>query len=147
MRSRRNFELDAAGYLRGSGFEIDVNPTAESLLVNLHLGEAASFQIWADNGDAFTMVEDRKAPPAGGGGKRWTDLAETLSDCRAVLVSGVGDTPRIMLEEHGIEVAEITGFIEQGLMAAFRTGNLDALKIKSGGGCAAGGCTGSGEGC
>ena len=32
----------------------------------------------------------RDAPPKGGGVERWLALGEILSDCRAVLVSGVG---------------------------------------------------------
>ena len=67
--------------------------TQEGVLVNLHLGEAASFQIWGPKDGGFQMLEERPAPRPGGGADRWWTMAETLKDCRAVLVSGIGDTP------------------------------------------------------
>lgn len=42
--------------------------TLEGVLVNQHLGEAARFQIWGeDDGGGYPHIEDRNAPPAGGG--------------------------------------------------------------------------------
>ncbi|MEJ2673349.1 MAG: radical SAM protein [Deltaproteobacteria bacterium] len=67
--------------------------TREGMLVNLHLGEATSFQIWEPDGQGFRCREERTAPPPGNGVYRWWALAEILYDCRAVLVSAVGDTP------------------------------------------------------
>ncbi|WP_328285396.1 nitrogenase cofactor biosynthesis protein NifB [Fundidesulfovibrio putealis] len=123
--------------------------TMEGMLVNMHLGEAGSFQIWGEDGcGGYKMVEDRPAPPTGGGPKRWYTLAKSLSDCRAVLVSGVGDTPQAILEEEGVKVVAMSGFIAQGLDAVFKTKKFDHLRAKGGGGCKAGGCSGgSGEGC
>lgn len=129
--------------------------TLEGMLVNLHLGEAESFQIWGKkkDGSGFEVIEDRPAPDNGGGPKRWLSLAEALKDCRAVLVAGIGDTPREILTQEGVRPVEMTGFIEEGLAAIYdgRAMNLDLLrgrKAKSGGGCKRNaGCTGSGEGC
>jgi nitrogen fixation protein NifB len=123
--------------------------TLEGMLVNMHLGEAGSFQIWTrDGGGGYKMIEDRPAPPTGGGPKRWYNLAKSLSDCRAVLVSGVGDTPQAILEEEGVKVVAMSGFIAQGLDAVYKTGDFDKLRAKGGGGCKMGGCSGgSGEGC
>ncbi len=123
--------------------------TLEGMLVNMHLGEARSFQIWRPDGTGgYAMIEERPAPPTGGGPNRWYTLAKSLGDCRAVLVSGVGDTPQAILEEEGVSVVSMSGFIAQGLDAVFKTGNVDHLRAKSGGGCKmAGGCTGGGEGC
>ena len=67
--------------------------TQEGVLVNLHLGEAASFQIWRPQNGGFQMLEERPAPRPGGGADRWWAMAETLKDCRAILVSAMGDTP------------------------------------------------------
>lgn len=123
--------------------------TMEGMLVNMHLGEAGSFQIWGEDGcGGYKMVEDRAAPAPGSGPKRWYTLAKALSDCRAVLVSGVGDTPQAILEEEGVKVVAMSGFIAQGLDAVFKTKKFDHLRAKGGGGCKAGGCSGgSGEGC
>ncbi|MBI4795058.1 MAG: nitrogen fixation protein NifB, partial [Deltaproteobacteria bacterium] len=119
--------------------------TKEGMLVNLHLGEAPSFQIWENNGHGFKLVEERLAPPAGGGSQRWWDLAETLKDCRAVLVSALGETPRAILEECGIQPLEISGFIEMALQAVYLGGPVEILKGRSQG--LAKSCPGSGRGC
>ncbi|GAB6058408.1 radical SAM protein [Desulfonatronum parangueonense] len=120
----------------------------EGVLINQHLGEASSFQIWAEQDGTFTMVEVREAPPKGGGAKRWYDLARTLKDCRAVLVSGVGDTPMAILGEEGIKPLEMSGFIQEGLAAVYRGGNVNAFKHRrEGKSCKAMGCTGDGGGC
>ncbi|MFZ5450735.1 MAG: radical SAM protein [Thermodesulfobacteriota bacterium] len=119
--------------------------TKEGMLVNLHLGEAPSFQIWEQNGQGFRLVAERPAPPPGGGDQRWWDLAATLEDCRAVLVSALGQTPRAILEESGIQPVEISGFIELGLQAVYSGASLEHLKGRSQG--LAKSCPGSGRGC
>lgn len=119
--------------------------TKEGMLVNLHLGEASSFQIWENNGQGFKLVAVRPAPPAGGGDQRWWDLAETLKDCRAVLVSALGQTPRAILEDAGVQPLEVSGFIELGLQAVYQGGSVEFLKGRSQG--LAKSCPGSGRGC
>lgn len=120
----------------------------EGVLINQHLGEASSFQIWAEQNGSFVMVEVRKAPPKGGGAKRWYDLAQLLKDCRAVLVSGVGDTPMAILSEEGIKPLEMSGFIQEGLEAVYKHGNVKAFKRRrEGKSCKAMGCTGDSGGC
>ncbi len=120
--------------------------TFEGVLVNKHLGEAEKFQIWAREGETFVMKEERWSPDTGGGVKRWISLARILNDCRAVLVSAVGSTPRELLDKAGTRPITMNGFIEDGLRAVFEGGNLKAFKARKNS-CAAGGCTGSGEGC
>lgn len=121
----------------------------EGLLVNLHLGEAKRFQIWglAEDG-GFRMVEERQAPTAGCGPSRWEDLARLLGDCRAVLVNALGDAPRRILTERGVQPATCSGFIEDALALAFGEdglARLEALKARSGG--LGKSCCGSGDGC
>jgi nitrogen fixation protein NifB len=119
--------------------------TLEGLLVNQHLGEAASFQIWEESEDGFNLIEERPAPPPGGGGNRWWALAEILKDCRAVLVSAVGETPRAILTESGLTVLEMTGLIELGLEAVYQGRPIPFLKARRGGlGCPG---QGLGSGC
>ncbi len=119
--------------------------TKEGMLVNLHLGEALSFQIWENNGQGFHMVEERPAPEAGSGSQRWWDLAETLKDCRAVLVSALGETPKAILEECGIQPLVISGFIDLGLRAVYLGESVEFMKSRSQGLAKA--CPGSGRGC
>ena len=117
----------------------------EGILVNLHLGEADSFQIWGPDGQGFRMLEERPAPPPGGGGQRWWDLAEVLKDCRAVLVSGVGETPMAILSESGAVPLEMNGFIEICLKAVYEGGAVALFKGRKGG--LAVSCAGKGDGC
>ena len=118
--------------------------TLEGILVNQHLGEADRFEIWQKEGDGFRYVETRPTPAPGSGPKRWFQLAETLKDCRAVLISAIGETPRQLLTEYGILPVETDGFIEIGLKAVFRGEDLSRLKgrrqsIAKGGCCSGGG--------
>jgi nitrogen fixation protein NifB len=121
--------------------------TQEGVLVNLHLGEAASFQIWRPQEGGFQMLEERPAPRPGGGADRWWTMAETMKDCRAVLVSGIGDTPEAVLSEAGVEPVVMNGFIDMALTAIYGGGELSGLKGRRRG--VAGGCSHkkSGEGC
>ena len=121
--------------------------TQEGVLVNLHLGEAASFQVWGPQDGGFQRLEERPAPRPGGGAARWWTMAETLKDCRAVLVSGIGDTPAAVLSEAGVEPVVMNGFIEMALATIYGGGDMSALKGRKLG--VAGGCCNQkkGEGC
>jgi len=121
--------------------------TMEGMLVNLHLGEAGRFQIWGPSEGGYFLIEERTAPERGSGIDRWYALAEILSDCRAVLVSGIGETPRQALEENHILPVEMSGFIQIGLEAIYSGRNPNMLKGRRNG-CAKGaGCTGNASGC
>ncbi len=120
--------------------------TQEGLLVNRHLGESERFQIWGQVDGHYQLVESRDAPPRNFGPQRWIKVSEILQDCRALLCAALGDTPRAVLEESGIECHEMQGLIDQGLKAVFEGGDLTQFR-KQKGGCKMAGCTGSGEGC
>lgn len=118
----------------------------EGLLINQHLGEAKNFQIWEQDEGQFHAVEKRLAPKTGGGIKRWHQLAALLADCRAVLVSGVGETPREILSKAGIMPVEASGFIEEGLRTIYEGRATGVLKGRRSP-CSDGSCTGTGGGC
>jgi nitrogen fixation protein NifB len=121
--------------------------TMEGILVNQHLGEAHRFQVWGQSSGEYQFIEERKAPERGAGVQRWYELAELLHDCRAVMVSGIGEIPAQVLRESGIVPIEMTGFIQMGLDAVFQGENPTLLKGRRQG-CSKGmGCSGSGEGC
>jgi nitrogen fixation protein NifB len=121
--------------------------TMEGVLVNQHLGEAYRFQIWSKTAGGMRCIEERMAPEPGGGISRWKELAEILRDCRAVLVSGIGDNPARVLTESGIEPIEAGGFIEPVLEAIYSGSGVGRFKIRRGGCSKAFGCGGSGDGC
>ena len=118
----------------------------EGVLINQHLGETRTFQIWSKEGEVFKKIEERKAPSSGGGIKRWHKLAKLLGDCRAVLISGIGETPEEILKKSGIQVVEAAGFIEEALEVVYSGGHTSSLKGRSKS-FGAGGCQGGGGGC
>ncbi len=120
--------------------------THEGILVNQHLGEAEQFQIWEKDGNGFRFVNVRSAPKPGGGVRRWMNLARSLNDCRALLVSGIGETPEEILSKAGIKPVVMGGFIETGLQAVYEGRNLEVLKGRRQP-CTKGSCSGSGGGC
>ncbi len=119
----------------------------EGMLINQHLGEAKSFYIWGETpSGSFELIEKRTAPKAGCGPQRWADLAATLNDCRAVMAAAIGETPQMLLEENGVKPYIVSGFIEDGLNAVYKDGNLESLSGRRGG-IAGACCTGTGTSC
>ena len=119
--------------------------TMEGVLVNRHLGETDVFHIYEPTAEGPEFVETRQAPLPGGGDQRWNDLADVLSDCQAVLVSGVGAQPKAVLRKQGIRVVPMEGLILEGLEAVF-SGNPIRSPLRCGKTCGAG-CSGTGTGC
>lgn len=109
----------------------------EGSLVNLHLGQAGEFQIWGPEGDGYVLIDVRPAPPAGTGELRWRQLAELLADCRNVLASGIGETPRAVLASYGVEPLEVNGFIEEALKAIYAGDDLSAMRVRKNRACCA----------
>lgn len=118
--------------------------TMEGILVNQHLGHADRMSIYACAESGYRLIETRAMPAPGGADQRWQAMAEVLQDCRAVLVSSAGGTPREILGGKGIRVILMEGLIEEGLRAAFNGTDVRApLRRRQ---CSVG-CAGSGTGC
>ena len=118
----------------------------EGVLVNQHLGEADKVLVYGERAGQVLLLEARSTPPKGGGMQRWRDLAETLSDCSTLLVSGVGGNPRKVLTAAGIEVLEIEGLIDDAVRAVFSGASLKHMVKRSLTACGAA-CGGNGMGC
>lgn len=118
----------------------------EGMLVNQHLGETSKFLIYQQDGKSFGLVEERPAPPPGGGIGRWQALTRLLADCRAVLVADMGETPRQIFAKAGITPLTMSGLIESGLEAIYSGRDLAALKRRAKKSCGSG-CQGTGTGC
>lgn len=118
----------------------------EGMLVNQHLGEAKKFLIFEEKDGKYLKVSERNAPEIGGGIKRWHKLAKILNDCRAILVSNIGQTPLEILEKSGVQPVEAAGFIEEAVKAVYEGKNTGSLKGRRKS-CAEGACAGSGGGC
>lgn len=120
--------------------------TCEGWLVNQHLGEASALTIFGKTDAGWQAVEMRPTPAAGLGVKRWLDLADLLKDCRAVLASGIGSSPREVLSGKGLLVLEMEGLIEEGLEAVYDHREIPAHLKRRFAGCGAA-CGGNGQGC
>lgn len=120
----------------------------EGLLINQHLGEAERFLIYGMNDTGkYMLIDARKAPQAGGGEQRWKELADTLKDCRTVLVSGVGNSPRKVLNEHGIEVLVLEGIIKEVVCGIFSGEDMKELMKRSQIHASNSSCNGTGKKC
>jgi nitrogen fixation protein NifB len=89
--------------------------TREGVLVSHHLGEASNVHIYENNDRLTQPLEIRTLPTQGGGDERWAEVASTLKDCRAILVSGIGPKPTRILRDSGIKVVVMEGLIEEAL--------------------------------
>jgi nitrogen fixation protein NifB len=118
----------------------------EGILVNLHLGEAESLYIFEQSEGAFILTEERKTPEPGCGELRWKQLGELLNDCRALLVSGVGESPTRILQSSGIRVIQMTGLIEEGLDAVYNSKQIRTVKKADAFKCGES-CRGTATGC
>ena len=118
----------------------------EGLLVNQHLGEADFFRVYGRTEDGgFEEVSKREAPRPGAGDDRWHALATLLGDCRALLVSDVGERPKTVLEKNGVKVISMEGLLDAGLKAVFEGREVQMPSLKKHR-CGVG-CSGDGMGC
>ncbi len=118
--------------------------TREGMLINQHLGEASSFEIWAQRDGGYVKIDQREAPGRGCGPDRWKQVAAVLKDCRTLLVAAFGDHPKEILLQSGITPIAAGGFIEPAVAAAFGEGDLSVLRGRrppvAGSGCGGNGC-------
>lgn len=120
--------------------------TNEGLLVNMHLGETKKFSIFEQRPNGFKFVSERQAPSRGAGDQRWIDMARLLDDCRALLVSGVGENPKSILKSCGIHVVEMTGLIDEGLEGIYNNRVIRSIAKPDAFKCGAS-CKGTAQGC
>lgn len=86
----------------------------EGILVNQHLGMADSLLIFEVNREGYRQIERRRTPRPGSA-DRWQILAGQFSDCRALLVASLGQTPLEILSGCGLKVYQVDGLIEDAL--------------------------------
>jgi nitrogen fixation protein NifB len=118
----------------------------EGALVNQHLGEAHRLLIFAEKDGGIERIDERVTPEPGGGDARWETIAALLSDCRTLLVSGIGKRPEEVLTEQGIKVMKVEGLIEEAVAAVFQGRSLNHIVTRERSRCGVG-CSGTGMGC
>jgi nitrogen fixation protein NifB len=117
----------------------------EGVLINQHLGEADRLLIYEKTDPEIRLMETRETPESGLGKQRWLQMAEILKDCHSLLVSGIGESPREILEHNGIEIFVTEGLIAEELNLIF-AGQKPRSVCSRKSGCGSD-CTGSGFGC
>jgi len=120
--------------------------SVDGLEINQHLGEASKLWIYGRKNGHVELIEKRSIPQ--NGSQRWNEVADLISDCEVLLVSGIGRTPLELLNRKGILVESLTMNIQEAVEALFARKTLpqSALKIK--GSCGSGSnCNGIGAGC
>lgn len=94
--------------------------STDGIVVNQHFGRADRFHIYSAEGGSFKSTgEIRKVSPVCSGGDHDEDAMlkniRTLSDCRYVLVSRIGQRAIMLAEQNGIIPMEIPGMIEESV--------------------------------
>ncbi|MFI3331231.1 MAG: radical SAM protein [Rikenellaceae bacterium] len=120
--------------------------TNEGMLVNQHLGEAKTLYIYKQTMNGYQFVEERDTPPLGLGDERWARLATLLSDCRAILVSGIGPKPSKILKDGRVHVVEMTGLIDDGLEGIYTSKVIKSIAKQDAFKCGSR-CRGTANGC
>jgi nitrogen fixation protein NifB len=86
-------------------------------LVNQHFGHVKEFQVYEVDGNEVRFVSHRKIDQycQGGYGEAATaeNIMKTIADCKAVLVSKIGNCPKEKLHEAGIQTVEAYDVIEK----------------------------------
>lgn len=119
------------GLPKPSGARVNVAVASSGGMdVDLHLGQAIKFLIFGPRqGDGLpSLLGVREAPEPGGGDKRWTDLAETLNDCFAILAASAGAHPREVLAEQGLSVLTAETDIQGAVDLLFGGGKKNGKK-------------------
>ncbi|HKK34572.1 MAG TPA: NifB/NifX family molybdenum-iron cluster-binding protein, partial [Desulfomicrobiaceae bacterium] len=98
--------------------------------INEHLGQARKLLIYGPKDGPISLLEARPTPPPGSGSSRWETLGKMLSDCTYLLVSGLGDTPKKILEESGLRVIVSDENVEGMVDALYGGGKKKGCKKK-----------------
>ncbi len=146
MRACAEGPLD--GQLTGDSRPYVAVASMEGFLVNQHLGEATRLWVFGPGDPNPRLIETRAMPEPGDGMVRWRELAQTIHDCRAVIVGGIGRKPRWALEQAGLKVIEASGLISQAISTLYESGDVPPSMRKPFRACGSGTeCQGSGVGC
>jgi nitrogen fixation protein NifB len=120
----------------------------EGIFVNQHLGEATELWIFGIRDGKAELLERRFTPSSGNGSDRWAEMVKVLTDCNALLVSGIGPAPQQVLEQADIRVVVMEGLASEGVEAVLLNKAIPKILLRTPGRCGFGqSCSGSGTGC
>ncbi|MDC7232463.1 MAG: radical SAM protein [Spirochaetales bacterium] len=113
----------------------------EGMLVNQHLGHAEKLRIYRKDETGYHIESERIMPVPGRGDERWITIAERLSDCSALLTSGIGKRPEEILSGSGVKIIQVEGLIDEALRGVFEGKDLKHMAVRKGA------CSGNAAGC
>ncbi|MBW4612947.1 MAG: nitrogenase cofactor biosynthesis protein NifB [Desmonostoc vinosum HA7617-LM4] len=98
-------------------------------LVNQHFGHAKEFQIYEVDGKEVRFISHRKIDQycQGGYGEEATfeHIMKAIADCKAVLVSKIGNCPQEKLQQAGIHTVEAYDVIEKVALEFYEQWNRE----------------------
>ncbi|NEO31948.1 MAG: hypothetical protein F6K36_16225 [Symploca sp. SIO3C6] len=113
-------ETEEVAYLELTSSILVAVATKGGGLVNQHFGHAKEFMIYEVDGNKARFIGHRKIDHycQSGYGEEGTlaKIIETISDCQAVLVSKIGESPKQELRQAGIEAVEVYEVIENAAL-------------------------------
>jgi nitrogen fixation protein NifB len=122
--------------------------STNGVLIDQHLGESQHLWIYGQRNGKTELIEKRSVISAKTATNRWDEIARLLTDCSALLVSGIGQKPLEILEAKGFIVESLHGSIDESVKALFSGKPIPAISLRLAGHCGVGGrCSGSAEGC
>ena len=120
--------------------------STDGISINQHLGEVSNFWIYRLHKGNVELLEKRAVVYTEN--NRWEDISETLSDCAALLVNGIGPTPLEVLKGKGLFVEAVDGLLQKHVEALFFGKAIQQSSLRLTGNCGVGGkCSGAGTGC
>jgi len=120
--------------------------SSDGISINQHLGEVSSLWIYHLNKGNVELFEKRTVVFSGT--NRWDDISDSLSDCAALLVNGIGPTPLELLRAKGLFVEAVEGLVQKHVEALFFGKAIPQASLRLAGNCGVGGsCSGAGKGC
>lgn len=93
--------------------------SSQGKTVDQHFGQTELFLIFSVDKKGIFLEEQRKVTPLSTGDRKhsfdvekFTHIYSTLSDCKRVYCTKIGEKPKEELAKRGIETVEFTGLIK-----------------------------------
>lgn len=94
--------------------------SSDGKVINQHFGRATQFLVFEVNEENYKFLQVNQASPFCSNGEHddntLQSAAESLSNCRAVLVSQIGNGAVRILKSRGIDAFDVRGYIEDALI-------------------------------
>ncbi len=106
--------------------------SSDGKTVDLHFGQAYHFLIFqmGKNGLEFLEIREKSKKPVYDHEYRWKRGLEILKDCRVIFCRRIGDEPRQVLQELGIEVVESKNEPIPTAVTQYLTTMINGIKLE-----------------